>query len=176
MQAGYASRPESDAAQRRLNGAHTWSTTRADGNTIAEHSHKGLKNQVQRSLHWAHAPQTIEAGAAAVRISGNATQFRAVSLTEASRGPGAMQSPAVASHTIETQQSIRSAGPFSLLDRYVEVRGCNISNRARLRFYNTLSATRIALTGENDMGRGIILWMLGVPIPIILLLALCSHS
>jgi len=25
------------------------------------------------------------------------------------------------------------------------------------------------------MGRGILLWMLGVPIPIILLLALCSH-
>jgi len=26
------------------------------------------------------------------------------------------------------------------------------------------------------MGRGILLWMLGVPIPIILLLAMCSHS
>jgi len=25
------------------------------------------------------------------------------------------------------------------------------------------------------MGRGILLWLLGVPIPIILLLALCSH-
>jgi hypothetical protein len=29
---------------------------------------------------------------------------------------------------------------------------------------------------EKIMGRGILLWMLGVPIPIILLLALCSHS
>ena len=28
---------------------------------------------------------------------------------------------------------------------------------------------------EEIMGRGILLWMLGVPIPIILLLALCSH-
>ena len=26
------------------------------------------------------------------------------------------------------------------------------------------------------MGRGILLWLLGVPIPIILLLAMCSHS
>jgi len=25
------------------------------------------------------------------------------------------------------------------------------------------------------MGRGILLWLLGVPIPVILLLALCSH-
>jgi len=25
------------------------------------------------------------------------------------------------------------------------------------------------------MGRGILLWMLGVPLPIILLLAMCSH-
>jgi hypothetical protein len=25
------------------------------------------------------------------------------------------------------------------------------------------------------MGRGILLWMLGVPIPVILLLAMCSH-
>jgi hypothetical protein len=28
---------------------------------------------------------------------------------------------------------------------------------------------------RNAMGRGILLWMLGVPIPIILLLAMCSH-
>jgi hypothetical protein len=28
---------------------------------------------------------------------------------------------------------------------------------------------------EILMGRGILLWMLGVPIPIILLLAMCSH-
>jgi hypothetical protein len=30
---------------------------------------------------------------------------------------------------------------------------------------------------EEDliMGRGILLWMLGVPLPIILLLAMCSH-
>jgi hypothetical protein len=26
------------------------------------------------------------------------------------------------------------------------------------------------------MGRGILLWMLGVPLPIILLLAMCSHN
>jgi hypothetical protein len=30
--------------------------------------------------------------------------------------------------------------------------------------------------GRSTMGRGILLWMLGVPIPIILLLAMCSHS
>ena len=29
--------------------------------------------------------------------------------------------------------------------------------------------------GEEIMGRGILLWMLGVPLPIILLLAMCSH-
>jgi hypothetical protein len=28
---------------------------------------------------------------------------------------------------------------------------------------------------EIVMGRGILLWMLGVPIPVILLLAMCSH-
>ena len=28
---------------------------------------------------------------------------------------------------------------------------------------------------EDAMARGILLWMLGVPIPIILLLAMCSH-
>jgi hypothetical protein len=27
----------------------------------------------------------------------------------------------------------------------------------------------------RTMGRGILLWMLGVPLPIILLLAMCSH-
>jgi hypothetical protein len=27
----------------------------------------------------------------------------------------------------------------------------------------------------NIVGRGILLWLLGVPIPVILLLALCSH-
>jgi hypothetical protein len=26
------------------------------------------------------------------------------------------------------------------------------------------------------MGRGILLWLLGVPLPIILLLAMCSHN
>jgi hypothetical protein len=29
---------------------------------------------------------------------------------------------------------------------------------------------------ETVMGRGILLWMLGVPLPIILLLAMCSHN
>jgi hypothetical protein len=29
--------------------------------------------------------------------------------------------------------------------------------------------------GEFVMGRGILLWMLGVPLPVILLLAMCSH-
>ena len=27
----------------------------------------------------------------------------------------------------------------------------------------------------GNMGRGILLWLLGVPIPVILLLAMCSH-
>jgi hypothetical protein len=31
------------------------------------------------------------------------------------------------------------------------------------------------LARRNIMGRGILLWLLGVPIPVILLLALCSH-
>ena len=30
--------------------------------------------------------------------------------------------------------------------------------------------------GVANMGRGILLWLLGVPIPIILLLAMCSHT
>jgi hypothetical protein len=29
--------------------------------------------------------------------------------------------------------------------------------------------------GTSIMGRGILLWMLGVPLPVILLLAMCSH-
>jgi hypothetical protein len=29
--------------------------------------------------------------------------------------------------------------------------------------------------GDAIMGRGILLWMLGVPLPVILLLAMCSH-
>jgi len=32
-----------------------------------------------------------------------------------------------------------------------------------------------AWLAEVLMGRGILLWLLGVPIPVILLLALCSH-
>jgi hypothetical protein len=28
---------------------------------------------------------------------------------------------------------------------------------------------------ESTVGRGILLWLLGVPIPVILLLAMCSH-
>jgi uncharacterized iron-regulated membrane protein len=28
---------------------------------------------------------------------------------------------------------------------------------------------------DFNMGRGILLWLLGVPIPVILLLAMCSH-
>ena len=40
----------------------------------------------------------------------------------------------------------------------------------------TSSATTMAgVTQEVIMGRGILLWLLGVPIPIILLLAMCSH-
>jgi hypothetical protein len=33
----------------------------------------------------------------------------------------------------------------------------------------------VGLDGEDDMGRGILLWLLGVPIPIIILLALLWH-
>jgi hypothetical protein len=32
-----------------------------------------------------------------------------------------------------------------------------------------------SLEGKQIMGRGILLWLLGVPLPIILLLAMCSH-
>jgi hypothetical protein len=43
----------------------------------------------------------------------------------------------------------------------------------------TLTVTRSVPTacdaGRTDMGRGILLWLLGVPIPVILLLAMCSH-
>jgi hypothetical protein len=44
------------------------------------------------------------------------------------------------------------------------------SSRVRPRIAN------ITNLGRSAMGRGILLWMLGVPIPIILLLAMCSHS
>ena len=37
------------------------------------------------------------------------------------------------------------------------------------------SAKLTKYLGEFLMGRGILLWLLGVPIPIILLLAMCSH-
>jgi len=33
----------------------------------------------------------------------------------------------------------------------------------------------VCFDGEGDMGRGILLWLLGVPIPIIILLALLWH-
>ena len=36
-------------------------------------------------------------------------------------------------------------------------------------------AHSITLQKGFSMGRGILLWMLGVPLPIILLLAMCSH-
>jgi hypothetical protein len=35
--------------------------------------------------------------------------------------------------------------------------------------------TQTILQGIQIMGRGILLWLLGVPLPIILLLAMCSH-
>jgi hypothetical protein len=38
------------------------------------------------------------------------------------------------------------------------------------------TALPLTNTGAVTMGRGILLWMLGVPIPIILLLAMCSHN
>ena len=33
----------------------------------------------------------------------------------------------------------------------------------------------ITISEDSPMGRGILLWMLGVPLPVILLLAMCSH-
>jgi hypothetical protein len=36
-------------------------------------------------------------------------------------------------------------------------------------------ALQTILQGIQIMGRGILLWLLGVPLPIILLLAMCSH-
>jgi hypothetical protein len=42
------------------------------------------------------------------------------------------------------------------------------------RFTLVFALGLLADKGEY-MGRGILLWMLGVPIPIILLLAMCSH-
>ncbi len=32
-----------------------------------------------------------------------------------------------------------------------------------------------ATNGEDDMGKGILLWLIGVPIPVIILLALLWH-
>jgi hypothetical protein len=39
-----------------------------------------------------------------------------------------------------------------------------------------LGAPLISIAEVNHMGRGILLWMLGVPLPVILLLAMCSHN
>jgi hypothetical protein len=39
----------------------------------------------------------------------------------------------------------------------------------------TTEARFAAVQWEEDMGRGILLWLLGVPIPIIILLALIWH-
>jgi len=36
-------------------------------------------------------------------------------------------------------------------------------------------AARISKNEVLSMGRGILLWLLGVPLPVILLLAMCSH-
>jgi hypothetical protein len=45
-------------------------------------------------------------------------------------------------------------------------------NRERTRSLQSLAAS---LSWEVQMGRGILLWLLGVPIPIIILLALLWH-
>jgi hypothetical protein len=52
------------------------------------------------------------------------------------------------------------------------------ASRLAEEFESSVFTTRCHRTVEskgNYMGRGILLWMLGVPIPIILLLAMCSH-
>ena len=48
--------------------------------------------------------------------------------------------------------------------------------RANLRLGEMSRREKLTLSTESKlMGRGILLWLLGVPIPIILLLAMCSH-
>jgi hypothetical protein len=39
-----------------------------------------------------------------------------------------------------------------------------------------MALNNLLLFKGHFMGRGILLWMLGVPLPIILLLAMCSHN
>jgi hypothetical protein len=58
------------------------------------------------------------------------------------------------------------SGPFARAAHYLSARV------SRGRWVTTTS--RQCRRREIAMGRGILLWMLGVPIPIILLLALCS--
>jgi hypothetical protein len=57
-----------------------------------------------------------------------------------------------------------SSGSFFEDTRYV----CRNARSERLRISRQSPL-------EEIMGRGILLWMLGVPIPIILLLAMCQH-
>jgi hypothetical protein len=51
------------------------------------------------------------------------------------------------------------------------MRVCPVTAAIRL-WYNRRKLIRQEVM---DMGRGILLWLLGVPIPIIILLAMCSH-
>jgi hypothetical protein len=58
----------------------------------------------------------------------------------------------------------------------VLVRGRALTNRCLNRETKGVSARLLAVaTEEAVMGRGILLWLLGVPIPIIILIALLYH-
>ena len=49
-----------------------------------------------------------------------------------------------------------------------------LSSYGRAKF-NDVYFSKVISYRKTTMGRGILLWMLGVPLPIILLLAMCSH-
>jgi hypothetical protein len=62
-------------------------------------------------------------------------------------------------------------GPYKAGLRLRQVGHCEVFNVAQ----PVYGALGLKLKGIAIMGRGILLWLLGVPIPIILLLAMCSH-
>ena len=82
---------------------------------------------------------------------------------------------------------VKGIGPFrSAIAKRHEVGACshaikdpeqsrNLKEWSRSGLYSLLIMRHSLNLGGLTMGRGILLWLIGVPIPIILLLAMCSH-
>jgi hypothetical protein len=63
-----------------------------------------------------------------------------------------------------------------LLGCALHLTGCDrLMSRGQTQARSLGVTRRVGKEEDAIMGRGILLWLLGVPIPIILLLAMCSH-